>query len=272
MRTTNIDYNETLNSGKYLFKFCTFNVNTLQILINNTLYFAAPDLLNDPLDCRIKDNIKIIKPENYSTKTINTLKNYRPYLNELVKSKLRDITPTLGNIGSIKEQLNTYFSFDQNEFYGICCFSIDYQHNLLWSHYANEARGLVLAFNKEKLFESFRENLKGKPYDMIPRNISYKSRLNNLEVQLYKDGRILYKPKHFFSKTLYWKHEKEYRLVISQKQISKFILEPVVMNRFVSFKKECLEYIIAGERIKPEHRDILYNLFGGEKVLQHSFD
>ena len=47
-----------LESGKYLFKYCKFDVNALQIIINKTLYFNTPNNLNDPLDSRFILDIK----------------------------------------------------------------------------------------------------------------------------------------------------------------------------------------------------------------------
>ena len=66
MEEEKVDYKEKLNSGKYIFKFFRFDINALQILANDTLYFSSSNKLNDPLDSRFK--LKVINPNNFSKK------------------------------------------------------------------------------------------------------------------------------------------------------------------------------------------------------------
>jgi len=49
---------------KYLYKFYSYNVHSLSVLINNKVRFSKPEALNDPFDIDI-DFISPISPDNF---------------------------------------------------------------------------------------------------------------------------------------------------------------------------------------------------------------
>ena len=46
----------------HLYKYCAYSTNSLSILINKQIWFAKPESLNDPFDCKI-DFMPEIKAE-----------------------------------------------------------------------------------------------------------------------------------------------------------------------------------------------------------------
>ncbi len=258
-------------SGKYLFKFCTFNTNSLQILVNNTLYFSSPRNLNDPLDCRFK--VKINKPENFTNETKKMIKESWFYNDEL-KYKMKEL---YGASTEKKEEFLRYLiEYLQNIYSGICCFSLTAENNLLWSHYADEAKGMCFVFDKDKLLESIRESNNSKQDLLKDGKIKYRG-VRSAKVKLYKRGDIIYSTDHFFAKTSHWREEEEYRIISQIKEDNRFFpMKPLEFNRYRLFDKKSLKYIFVGERMPKTHRDLIENIcknnFQTIKVLPHKFN
>lgn len=104
-----------------LYKFRPINKWLIESLVNRCLYFAKPDTLNDPFDCRI---------------------DLRGALRRAVSSAAGDRRNLLlAFLGTQKFFENWQSTFDN---LGVCCFSRDNRDPLLWSHYANAHRGLCL--------------------------------------------------------------------------------------------------------------------------------
>lgn len=267
------DFDEELQSGKYLFKYCKFDVNALQIIINKTLYFSSPDKLNDPLDSQF--DLKIKNPQHFSEETREIIRESTSDLSEEIRMLLRGLHPESDNLPSQEKLFKEYFTYIQNTFSGICCFSQTHSNNLLWTHYADQARGLCFVFDREKLHESFQKNLKGSNYRMMDDNVTYKG-VKRLDLRIYKNGEFDYTSAHLFSKTSHWKYEKEYRFVLEKNKKTLFKLAIDRFYPFFNFDAECLKFIIVGQRMPNEHYLMLYRLkeetsFNVE-ILQHVFD
>ncbi|MBN2881807.1 DUF2971 domain-containing protein [Candidatus Woesearchaeota archaeon] len=262
-----------LESGKYLFKFCCFNTNSLQILINNTLYFSSPQTLNDPLDSRFK--VEINNPKNFSEETRKMIRESWFY-NDEISYKLKDANLLLADIDHQKSFFSFLIGYLQDVYSGICCFSQKIEDNLLWAHYADEARGLCFVFDKEKLFNSIAKNINRKLYLLRKDSIDYRG-VGSANITLLENGEIEYTTKHLFSKTNHWSHEKEYRVICEIKEGNKFFpLAPVEFNRFKIFDEECLKYVVLGERMRREHAEMVMNICKSRsveiEVLQHTFN
>jgi hypothetical protein len=106
-----------------LHKFRKINKHLIDSLVNRSLYFAEPDSLNDPFDCRI-DLKSIIEKANVS------------FTGE------RDIF--------FKSVFHSEFYEQWNEVLGkvgVCAFSNgDPTNRLLWSHYGDEHKGVCLTY------------------------------------------------------------------------------------------------------------------------------
>lgn len=268
------EYDNEFKSGKYLFKYCKFDINAIQIITNKTLYFSSPDKLNDPLDSKF--DLKIKNSQYFSKETKTVLKESISNLSEEIREYLRNVGSELGNITSQERLLKEYFTFIQNTYLGICCFSRTHSENLLWTHYADQAKGVCLVFDKEKLLESFQKNLKKSNYKIIHHPVSYRG-VKKLIVRLYKNGEIGYSNQYLFSKTSHWKYEKEYRFVLEMRNKNDSLFYKTNrFSHFFDFDIECIKYIIEGQRMPPEHRNILNNLKNENvfktELLEHKFD
>ena len=108
---------------KKLFKYRSVNKNLVKSLIHSQIYFSNPDKLNDPYDCQVElfDALDraILQSDGVQK---NALKQTR-------KGK------------RIFEQINS----DIREF-GVCSFSLTAKNHVLWTHYADEHKGICLMY------------------------------------------------------------------------------------------------------------------------------
>jgi len=267
------NFDEELQSGKYLFKYCKFDVNALQIIINKTLYFSAPDKLNDPLDSKF--NLRIFNPQNFSQTTLDIIRYSGFSFREEFRELLDDISSILTNPNKQKMLFEEYFTYMQNTYIGICSFSTEINSaNLLWSHYANEAKGLCLVFDKEHLNQSLIKN-NNHGFRLFKDPVIYNG-IKPIEVEINEDGNLTFTFDHLLSKSQHWADEKEFRMIKKS-----YVTGPTDFNfnRFYPFSKFddlCLKFIITGQRIQKEHLNMLEQL-QKEKVfeaelIKHTFD
>jgi len=177
-----------------LFKFRVINKYLIDCLENGTIYFAHPSRLNDPFDCRVD----IKKAADHAISNLSGEKKQN--LSNLLKLRglLDRIQKDTGNVG-------------------ICSFSLILEDTLLWSHYADEHRGLCLMYEipdefindpKNKIIGVSAVEYGHNPLtDWFIRNAPEKNNIDLLEfaVELIK--------KVFSIKSRAWEYEKEVRII-----------------------------------------------------------
>ncbi len=121
------------------FKFRSINKHLIESLVNSSLYFARPDELNDPFDCRP----------------------------DLRKSLLRAASLATGRQKSfLQSALNDGQKFIESwkarfESFGICSFSLELakqESTLMWAHYADRHKGVCLLYRFTESFLIDRKN------------------------------------------------------------------------------------------------------------------
>lgn len=267
------EFDLELESGKYLFKYCKFDVNVLQIIINKTLYFSAPDKLNDPLDSDFELRIK--NPENFSETTLDIIRYSGFAFREELRAFLKKPSSSMINRERLKILLEEFFNYMQDTYLGICSFSTKKNSsNLLWSHYANEAKGLCLVFDREQLIQSLTEN-DTTGIRFFNDSINYDG-IKPIEVDIKDDGGFSYTFAHLFFKTQHWSDEKEFRIIKKSYVTGSSDFEFIRFFPFSRFDDKCLKFIITGERILEEHLHMLEQLKANKsisaKILGHKFD
>ena len=122
-------------SNYVYFKFQNINKYLIDSLVKGYLYFAHTNRLNDPFDCRvdIKKSAKnaMLKLSGERKANMEKLIGVDKYFDQLQKDT--------GNVG-------------------ICSFSLELENSLLWSHYANEHKGLCLTFDFPEAFFEDKSN------------------------------------------------------------------------------------------------------------------
>ena len=123
-----------------LYKYKAFNASALSLIANREIYFASPGELNDPCDSQISITASLEaaiaqREEDPARKVLAKLERLRkPY--EIFAEMERD-TKKIGILSLTKDNLNV----------------------LMWSHYADEHKGLCFGFRfSSKVTEYNEEN------------------------------------------------------------------------------------------------------------------
>ncbi len=111
----------------------------LKTIENNTIWFSSPKQFNDPFDCNVS-LINFTPPK----KDIYKIINEKLSANRAVRRK--EIKKNKQNPFRIKNQMAEQ---TQQIFFnsGVCCFSEVKDNILMWSHYADNHKGVCLKFN-----------------------------------------------------------------------------------------------------------------------------
>ena len=110
-----------MSKATSIFKYRDFSKTSLELLINQELWFAKPDSLNDPFECQM------LFPE---------------VLESIWKHHSIPATQKENIEQGLEEQLGKV---------GICSFSRIRQNQLMWAHYADEHKGFCIGFDESKL-------------------------------------------------------------------------------------------------------------------------
>lgn len=175
-----------------LFKFRKIDKYLLKSLINSDIYFARPKNLNDPFDCRV-DILNAFE---------NAIKRIPPQEAERFK-KIRVMSEFFSKLQLDREQL------------GVCSFSLELNNSLLWSHYADNHRGICLTYSfPEEFFINNSSDILGissvdygiNPLsDWFVQNALNHSSFNDFGMSLLKKALTV--------KDKIWDYEKEVRII-----------------------------------------------------------
>lgn len=132
-----------LNLDFRYFKYRAINKHLIESLVSSRLYFPTRDKLNDPLDCRLDLRESIARAAKSATgKRRIWLQSALDHGREFIE--------------------NWEKSFEN---FGICSFSLDLDTppsaSVLWSHYADEHRGVCLLYRFPESFLNDKRNTFG---------------------------------------------------------------------------------------------------------------
>lgn len=157
-----------------LYKYESFDAQSLLNLKSQVLYFGSPMRFNDPYDCALTPNFAPLTDEE--VEAIRTLYLQDKATPPLPRSQLEGFTPeqmramllSAGNSAialSIKRFLSTR---------GVACFSERNDDLLMWSHYGGRYKGYALEFDTST--EPF-QKIQQVDYVTRPPQLSLKSML-----------------------------------------------------------------------------------------------
>jgi hypothetical protein len=197
-----------------LYKYRVFNVNTLRLLTESKVYYANPGSFNDPLDCKPTISVDVersvleclyykflVKTERTSTAAKSAIADLRcassehgDYLTDdrcLKKLLAEKIMPLLHN-----EMANK----------GVFSLSETWQSPLMWSHYADEHRGICIEFDTTDVPHPY---IGAVDYCRL-RSVKA-SDIIDWKLQGSADAARRVYDTYFFAKAPEWKYEKEWR-------------------------------------------------------------
>ncbi|MBT7696315.1 MAG: DUF2971 domain-containing protein [Desulfobacterales bacterium] len=224
---------------KKIYRYQTIDAITIKSLCHDDLYFANPADFNDPLDCKptvISDSdqatLSMILSElikrRVAAETRTALRNARLQGEKAEAHAIRS-----GEQTARRELVNIAYMATDPEFdvgkeeaecrllkleiqreilkqydRGLCCFSATFKNPLLWSHYADQHRGICIGYGlnrvpKPKLHKVVYGGSRSVKTSLIARALLD----NDQEAQLLLDQDVLLR------KAPSWRYEREWRLL-----------------------------------------------------------
>jgi len=207
-----------------VFKYATVNDSLKDSLREGYLWFSKPDDFNDPFDCWTA-LVDFSQPKDYLEKLVD---DRFPHLNRRDRrAKKRIVTNDLDKASNVYKAL----THQTMQMMGVCCFTLNDDHILMWSHYANNHRGLCLEFEPVVDLAYF-----------LTAEVKYSDQFDPLNYFSSEDDALMIM---VLTKSTVWSYEREIR-----------IMRPME-NGKMFFKRPALKGVIFGCRTSEKDiRDI----------------
>ncbi len=243
-----------------LYKYVT--AERIDVLQNGLIRFSQPSALNDPWDMRphverlFTDDdweehvVAPLKPESdtqlidyvskiiedfaknqgVTDKSLDEIRKVVTEANDEFPGELRQLfevafAETAEKIKQVVPQLAGIIPDAMDSAVGVLSLTEKPDHPLMWSHYANNHSGLVLAF--DEINEFFRSPRPGQPDDACgARRVKYSSERPKFDPlidvslidNLTDEDAISFFHKMFFTKSKEWEYEEEWRMIKGLRQ------------------------------------------------------
>jgi len=222
-----------------IFKYCSINEYTFNVLENNQLWFSAPNRFNDPFDCKIIIDFGKTKKE-----IMRNMTDFFPEM--LIVNGLREgFEKNAVKTKRFNRLLNemTHYAFDVG--IGVCCFSEISNSPLMWAHYGNSHTGVCFIFDNTKR-NLIRDNLIPVQYfkEYPEFNLS-ETAINEFQSFLLHA---------VSSKSDDWDYEFEWRAVVESGG-----------NKLYDFQKDLLTGIIFGINTTTENKNKIKKIIKNKK-------
>jgi Protein of unknown function (DUF2971) len=231
-----------MSKPKVIYKYQSFNSESLRNLKAQSLYFSSPLKFNDPYDCAISASIKEL-----SDNEINTLR--QAYVKkEGVPKHVKEQFLSASNqnlrllIIKITEEVITNHRDDFLKNRGVTCFSEKNDDLLMWSHYGGKYKGFCLAFSTE--FEPFNNKM---------RKVEYRTNMPEIDIAsvlLQNDYDPFVQLSCIKSKS--WSYEREWRCLHK------------VAGTLFTYEPQALKAVYFGPDIEFESLEIICLILKGQ--------
>lgn len=255
---------------KYLSQYRISVIQKRQIRFTQYGDFNDPFELNPNIDKLAEENeirnlvskdfVKIIEEEYSKNPIISAFISKDDFINiaqlqeELVKNTVVGIEP------HIVKLLPGILQKTANSLMGALSLSEICDHELMWSHYAEEHKGYVIGFDSSHPFFNQRKSSKDELRHL--RKIEYRDKPPVINLMQTSGAEL------FFVKSSKWQYENEWRMLLplsdSDEVISK---EPYPVHLF-NFPLGAVKKIILGAKIADENKRILKSLLD-DKQYSH---
>ncbi|WDP88512.1 MAG: DUF2971 domain-containing protein [Desulfobacter sp.] len=265
---------KTKNTPKKLAKYFSINENTIDNLLNDTVWCADPNLFNDPYDTVLRFDIdQFSRSTILGNELLGALKhvqgfdidkeiNKNSFYKDPIKAYLEVIKnrdPLAGRerMRALEDsviqmemkfnvQKGSQLGKDARDTFRICCFSEDPYSMPMWYHYAERHQGFCLVYelNRSRKDIPLMANIWPVLY--------VKTFLDSTQYFKSKDQRQMINAIFFATihKAYDWRAEKEWRLIVLKKNNNAGVTYP--------FKKPLAIYL--GNEMKKENKEQLTNI------------
>lgn len=190
-----------INPDIYLYRYLGINSKGLdRIFTHNELYFASPKDFNDPFDCDPPIKFADCTDEEYmrlhrsgAEKDTEPEKAEKNALDELKNNRIKFLRKREEDFKNVLKEMSDPL--------GVLCLSATPYDILMWSHYADKHRGVVLIFDRKGLEKRFEHCYK----------VDYED--NVIDVRVLIDNLNRWYIPLLTKKSDRWHYEKEWRII-----------------------------------------------------------
>lgn len=214
----------------------------LSTLKDSQLWFSKVEDFNDPFEWDVPYKIDVSKNENQIIKHIRDNSNLKH--ETYIKTK---IDFYLSNPSKLEEELNKTLAYRKDK--GVCCFTKEENltNILLWSHYADNHKGIVLGLDENLMeishsLDWFNGRHITKPWI---KDVQYTNEYRSINP--FDNERPTLKDVEFIKSTV-WENEKEVRLVSPLFGLHNFNAS------------NCLKEIVFGVKTPEINKSLITNL------------
>jgi hypothetical protein len=251
------------NDEKLLFKFIPVNQNLIRILVTNKIWHSSFDRLNDPYEGKYRMSIE--PPSNDVVHAF--YRKNRAFFGLEEGEEINRVIEVVNDFSRLYFDVEKYVNVNYLRNRKVSCYSLTFEEILLWSHYADEHRGVCLVFKKNSLIKGIQ---KKQPYfNFSHRKVQYTEKspidvkffnINNTDMQIQHLNDIIYK------KLSCWSYEKEFRIVMQKTK------EQNESGLSIEFLKESLCGIIFGQRCTFDDMILLHSILNQYKYVSPNFN
>lgn len=244
-----IKYDLNVFDKKHLLhRYRNISEYTFSDLLNDEITFTSPDLFNDPYDSSYMFRTPDIK--------VSATMVYKPNGGKEVEVK--------GNKGKLMPAGarivdNSLHKFIKN-YVRVACFSEKNTNEVMWSHYASQAKGIILSYSIEQLEKLMKEN---NIVDHVMTPIFYKNHklfFNPISKNSDEEKMSFYMNKVMLLKNEDWNYEREWRLIFSSLNEKRF------SDVYINLKGIRPKKIFLGEKINPTYSRIIKDIAKDKKI------
>lgn len=189
---------------QYLYKYTPHDTEyKYEIITKSQLWFSKVENFNDPIDSKLD-----YRQQYTSDEILQYWKNFLKNKPEHPQT-IEEILHNWGNNSSFVKQQNRVYSQQKSQM-GVVCFSANPKNILMWSHYANNHKGIVYEFKPNLFSTSQTSSFQAFPYKVdYPCNRSYEL-LSYTKIGQEKNDQFT---KELTTKAIDWAYEEEYRMI-----------------------------------------------------------
>lgn len=181
------------------------------LLTQNLVYMSSPEEFNDPFDCSISANLRMLnvpeKQEQFANLMTNGMNDATPSERALKDSVRSEVLKMIREKPEKMQQiLDQKMTEAVSSFFGIFSLSSHWDNILMWSHYAKNHSGICIGFNEAQISKSALFDAKGL--------VQYPDDYPTLH-PLMDRANIDWYIAQTYTKAKNWSYEKEYRVLRS---------------------------------------------------------
>ena len=210
---------------KFLYRYYGCLDYALDTITKRRLYFSAPSNFKDPFDCLPKFSLFFCKrePEDIWKRYFFLLaKAQYPGISDDEARKHADAAITKGKyrdklwLHKADEEIKKSIA-DHISTLRVCCFSRSPRNAMMWAHYANNHKGLVLQFKNSAMLDD-RGSFKGFEVDYYRQPIPLRRYVEAMEATENGDN-VAFARLILCSKSYEWQTEEEMRFFSRKKYV-----------------------------------------------------